>query len=143
MEMTLQELAETQKKKQKVTRPSPSPSTPMPSSMPSTPTPAVASDGVGGTDISLQEYLRNPAYDPPAQAVQPKSRSMGELFEQPLFKRQKQALGEADDSALFATSFFNSQHELVVRNWRARSIWICQPSRQSGDACEDLPKLST
>ena len=112
MEMTLQELAETQKKKQKVTRPSPSPSTPMPSSMPSTPTPVVASDGVGGTDISLQEYLRNPAYDPPAQAVQPKSRSMGELFEQPLFKRQKQALGEADDSALFATSFFNSQHEL-------------------------------
>jgi hypothetical protein len=55
---------------------------------------------------------------------------MGELFEQPLFKRQKQALGEADDSALFATSFFNSQHELCCEKL-ACTIDLDLPAKSS------------
>ena len=68
-----------------------------------------ARDTTQGVDIN--RYLNDPRYDPEPQAVH-QTREVGELFEQPLFKKQRQNLAEEEDVNLFATSFFNAAEEL-------------------------------
>ncbi|CAK9047451.1 unnamed protein product [Durusdinium trenchii] len=55
-------------------------------------------------------------YEPDAMASRAAGRPMHELFEQPLFKRQRKQLAATSDDELLATSFFAADGELHVGN---------------------------
>lgn len=61
--------------------------------------------------VDINRYLSDPGYDPAPQAVH-RTRNVGELFEQPLFKKQRKEYAGGEESDLYATSFFNSNAEL-------------------------------
>ncbi|CAK9043452.1 unnamed protein product [Durusdinium trenchii] len=58
--------------------------------------------------VDLGRVIRDPGYDPEAMA---QGRNMPELFEQPLFKKQRMKLAAETDDELLAQSFFSSKGE--------------------------------
>ncbi|CAK9112566.1 unnamed protein product, partial [Durusdinium trenchii] len=58
--------------------------------------------------IDLGRVIRDPGYDPTAMA---QGRNMPELFEQPLFKKQRMKLAAETDDELLAHGFFSSKGE--------------------------------
>ena len=77
--------------------------------------------------VDLGRLIRDPSYDPPAMAT---VRRTSELFEQPLFKKQRQQLAEVTSDDLLAHSFFNTAGELNTSSM-ACSIDLDLPTRDS------------
>lgn len=72
--------------------------------------------GLQSPRVDLSRLIRDPGYEPDAMASRAAGRPMHELFEQPLFKRQRKQLAATSDDELLATSFFAADGELHVGN---------------------------
>ncbi|CAK9114315.1 Retrovirus-related Pol polyprotein from transposon TNT 1-94 [Durusdinium trenchii] len=64
----------------------------------------------------ISRLLRDPGYEPDAMASRGAGRPLSELFEQPLFEKQRKHLAADTDDVLLATSFFTSNGSVQIGN---------------------------
>ncbi|CAK9113409.1 unnamed protein product, partial [Durusdinium trenchii] len=66
--------------------------------------------------VDISRLLRDPGYEPDAMASRGAGRPLSELFEQPLFEKQRKHLAADTDDVLLATSFFTSNGSVQIGN---------------------------
>ena len=75
---------------------------------------APSNPGTPGNPVAdLGRIIRDPSYNPEPMAA---SRNISELFEQPLFKKQRRQLATETEDDLLATSFFASSGKLAMED---------------------------
>lgn len=79
--------------------------------------------------IDFERFRRDPTYQPLPVAIHG-SRNMGELFEQPVFKKQRKELGVEDDDEVFLTTFYDGNENLRCEHF-AVEIDLATPEKSS------------
>ena len=79
--------------------------------------------------VDFERFRRDPTYQPIPVAVHG-SRNMADLFEQPVFKKQRKELGVEEDDEVFVSTFIDDNHKLRCEQF-AVEIDLELPQRSS------------